>query len=55
MGPAGSTRPGAAQHAVQTAYDMRAVNSHAALQEARERAIATADDLVTAAGAALAG
>lgn len=44
-----------AQHAVQAAYDMRAVDSTTAVQEARERAIATADDLVAAAGAALAG
>ncbi|MFF0199009.1 hypothetical protein ACFYT5_39535 [Streptomyces anulatus] len=43
-----------AQHAVQAAYDLRAVNSPAALQETRERAIATADDLVAAAGTALA-
>ncbi|MDQ0700884.1 hypothetical protein QF048_007411 [Streptomyces sp. W4I9-2] len=44
----------AAQHAVQAAYDMRAVESTAALQEARERALQAADDLVTAAGTALA-
>ncbi|MFJ9113584.1 hypothetical protein [Streptomyces sp. NPDC102283] len=39
-----------AQHAVQAAHDMRAADSTTAVQEARERAIATADDLVTAAG-----
>ncbi|MFH9656412.1 hypothetical protein ACH4MN_35325 [Streptomyces anulatus] len=44
----------AAQYAAQAAYDMRTVNSSAALQEARERAIATADDLVAAAGTMLA-
>lgn len=45
---------GAAQRAVQAACDMRAVNGTAAFQEARERAIATADDLVAAAGTVLA-
>lgn len=45
----------AAQHAVQAAYGMRVADSPLALQEARERAIATADDLVAAAGTALAG
>lgn len=44
----------AAQHAVQAVYDMRAVDSPAALQEARERALQAADDLTPAAGAALA-
>ncbi|MFJ5050510.1 hypothetical protein [Streptomyces sp. NPDC088719] len=44
----------AAQRAVQAAYDMRAANSPAALQEARERALSASDDLVAAAGAALA-
>ncbi|MEU4181543.1 hypothetical protein [Streptomyces sp. NPDC026589] len=43
-----------AQNAVQAAYDMRAVNSPAALQEARERALRAADDLIAAAGTALA-
>lgn len=43
----------AAQHAVQAAYDMRAVNSPAGLQEAREQARQAADDLVTAAGVVL--
>ncbi|MEU8772221.1 hypothetical protein AB0C94_35485 [Streptomyces griseus] len=42
----------AAQHAAQAAYDMRAVNSPAGLQEARERALQAADSLV-AAGTAL--
>ncbi|MFJ1789680.1 hypothetical protein ACIOML_35905 [Streptomyces anulatus] len=46
---------GAAPHAVQTAYGMRAVDGPAALQEARERALQAADDLVAAAGAALTG
>ncbi|MEU4180962.1 hypothetical protein [Streptomyces sp. NPDC026589] len=45
----------AAQRAVQAAYGMRAADSTAALQVALERAIATADDLVAAAGAVLAG
>ncbi|WP_240647106.1 hypothetical protein [Streptomyces globisporus] len=45
----------AAQHAIQATYDMRAADSTTTLQEARERAIATADDLVAATGAALAG
>ncbi|WP_405194453.1 hypothetical protein [Streptomyces anulatus] len=43
----------AAQHAVQAVYGMRAADSTATLQEARERALQAADDL-TAAGAALA-
>lgn len=41
----------AAQHAVQAVYGMRAADSTATLQEARERALQAADDL-TAAGAA---
>ncbi|MEW2065427.1 hypothetical protein AB0899_32595 [Streptomyces sp. NPDC007002] len=45
---------GAAQFAVQAVYDMRSANSTAALQEARERALSASDDLVTAAGTALA-
>ncbi|MFJ7416979.1 hypothetical protein ACIQWZ_40280 [Streptomyces sp. NPDC098077] len=45
----------AAQRAVQAAYGMRVADSPLVLQEARERAIATADDLVAAAGTALAG
>ncbi|WSV80029.1 protein kilB (plasmid) [Streptomyces anulatus] len=45
----------AAQNAAQAAYDMRAADSPAALQEARERALQAADDLTTAAGAAYAG
>lgn len=44
----------AAQRAVQAVYDMRAADSTAALQEARERALSASDDLVVAAGAALA-
>ncbi|MER6702237.1 hypothetical protein ABT289_34300 [Streptomyces fimicarius] len=44
----------AAQLAVQAAYDMRTADSPATLQEARERAIRAADDLVAAAGTALA-
>ncbi|MBV7249310.1 hypothetical protein [Streptomyces sp. MW-W600-10] len=44
----------AAQLAVQAVYDMRTADSPAALQEARERAIRAADDLVAAAGTALA-
>ncbi|MFH9757311.1 protein kilB [Streptomyces griseus] len=44
----------AAQLAVQAAYEVRAADSPAALQEARERAIRAADGLVAAAGTALA-
>ncbi|WP_406137135.1 hypothetical protein OH828_37305 [Streptomyces anulatus] len=44
----------AAQHAVQAVYGMRAADSTATLQEARERALSASDDLVAAAGAALA-
>ncbi|MFJ6444896.1 hypothetical protein [Streptomyces sp. NPDC091649] len=43
-----------AQHAAQAAYDIRVVDSPATLQEARERALQAADDLVAAAGTALA-
>ncbi|MFD6479312.1 hypothetical protein ACFWEH_38035 [Streptomyces anulatus] len=43
----------AAQCAVQAVYGMRAAESPAALQEARERALRASDDLVVAAGAAL--
>ncbi|MCX4516058.1 hypothetical protein OG402_00010 [Streptomyces anulatus] len=43
----------AAQRAVQAVYDMRAAVSPAALQEARERALRAADDLVATAGTAL--
>ncbi|MEV2264536.1 hypothetical protein AB0J13_38540 [Streptomyces anulatus] len=42
-----------AQRAVQAAYDIRTVDSTAGLQEARERALRAADDLIVAAGAAL--
>ncbi|WP_319348435.1 hypothetical protein [Streptomyces microflavus] len=44
----------AAQTAAQAAYGMRAAQSAAQLQEAREHAIRTADDLVAAAGLILA-
>ncbi|MFE6772822.1 hypothetical protein ACFVFD_27995 [Streptomyces fimicarius] len=43
-----------AQLAVQAAYDMRTADSTTTLQEARERAIRAADDLVAAVGAVLA-
>ncbi|MFF0338096.1 hypothetical protein ACFYUM_36580 [Streptomyces fimicarius] len=43
-----------AQLAVQAVYDMRTADSTTTLQEARERAIRAADDLVAAAGTALA-
>ncbi|MGW9247541.1 hypothetical protein [Streptomyces badius] len=39
---------------MEAAYDMRAVDSPAALQDARERAVGAADDLIAAAGVALA-
>ncbi|MEU8669435.1 hypothetical protein OG333_38440 (plasmid) [Streptomyces anulatus] len=42
----------AAQHAAQAVYGMRAADSPATLQEARERALQAADDL-TAAGVVL--
>ncbi|WP_241193189.1 protein kilB [Streptomyces sp. ADI98-10] len=42
-----------AQRAVQAAYDMRAADSTAALQEARGRALSASDDLAAAAGTAL--
>ncbi|MFF8472009.1 hypothetical protein [Streptomyces griseus] len=44
---------GAAQHAVQAAYDIRAAGDPAELQEARERALRAVEDLVVAAGAVL--
>ncbi|MFJ8255539.1 hypothetical protein [Streptomyces sp. NPDC094466] len=43
----------AAQHAAQAVYGMRAVNSPAGLQQARERAIQAVDSLVVAAGTTL--
>lgn len=44
---------GAAQHAFQAVYGMRAVDGTAALQGARERALQAADGLTAAAGAVL--
>ncbi|MEU8772124.1 hypothetical protein AB0C94_34965 [Streptomyces griseus] len=44
---------GAAQHAVQAAYGLRAADDPVALQEAVERALRAVDGLVVATGAAL--
>ncbi|MFI6143424.1 hypothetical protein ACIBCC_35185 [Streptomyces griseus] len=44
----------AAQRAVRAAYGLRAADSTAELQEAREQAFQAADDLIAAAGTALA-